>query len=100
MDTVLDQRMHPVVAKEPEDIMRILSRPHPETWAHVLVGDSKQVVTIDEYLYKELLDQVKGTLHELVNQKDRAMYQRSPDRWEDQVTRTAVRLIKRIQDNK
>jgi hypothetical protein len=64
------------------------------------VGETKQVVTISEYLYKELLGQVVGTLNELVDQKDRAMYKRDPARWEDLVNRTAVKLIKRIRDDK
>jgi len=100
VDTVFDQRMHPVVAKEPEEVMRILSRPHPETWSSVLIGETKQVVTIEEYLYKDLLKQVVKTLHELAGKKDLGMYQRNPERWEEFVTRTAVQLIRRIKEDK
>jgi hypothetical protein len=92
--------MYPVVSKEPDEIFRILSRPHPETWHKVLIGETGTLVTIPEYLYKDLLDMVVKTLHEMTAKKDLGMYQRNPERWEDLVNRTAVQLIKRIREDK
>lgn len=100
VDTVLNETMHPVFAKEPDEVRRRLRHPYSETWTHVLIGESKQIVTIPEYVYRESLELVVRDLKELVSRKDLAMYKRDPSRWEDQLVRTAVKLIKRIQDEK
>jgi hypothetical protein len=92
--------MVPVVSKEPVDVLRILSRPYPETWCKVLIGETGQVVTIPEYLYSDTLKTVVKTLHELSAKQTLGMYQRNPERWEELVNRTAVQLIKRIRDDK
>jgi hypothetical protein len=99
MDTVFNEQWHPVISKEPDDVRRILRKPHPETWKKVLIGETQKIVTIPEYLYQETYEMVVQTLNELVDRKDLAMYKRDPRRWEDQVTRTAIKLIKRIQDD-
>lgn len=99
MDTVFNEQMHPVISKDPVDVRRILRKPHPETWTKVLIGETQKIVTIPEYLYQETYEMVVQTLNELVDRKDLAMYKRDPKRWEDQIARTAIKLIKRIQDD-
>jgi len=98
VDTVFDQRMHPVLAKEPHDVLRILTGPHPDTWSKVMIGETGTLVTIPEYLYKDLLVTVTKTLHEMAGKQNLGMYQRNPDRWEELVSRTAVQLIRRIRE--
>lgn len=98
MDTILNELMHPVFAKEPDEVRRRLQHPYSETWSKVLVGETGQVVTIPEYLYKDLLVTVTKTLHEMADKQNLSMYQRNPDRWEEFVSRTAVQLIKRIRN--
>ncbi|QEQ93939.1 hypothetical protein SEA_KARDASHIAN_74 [Streptomyces phage Kardashian] len=99
VDTVLDHRMHPVLVREPVDLRRILRKPYPETWLKVLIGETQKIVTIPEYLYRETLEMTVRELRELTDRKDLAMYKRDPKRWEDQLERTAIKLIKRIQED-
>jgi hypothetical protein len=98
VDTVFDHLMRPVIAKEPDEVRRRLRHPYPETWVKVLIGETQQIVTIPEYLYRETHESVVKTLQELIDRKDLAMYKRVPSRWDEEISRTAIKLIKRIQD--
>jgi hypothetical protein len=100
VDTVLNENMRPVFVDEPSEVHRRLHHPYSETWVKVLIGETGQLVTIPEYLYKDTLKMVVKTLHEMASKKDLGTYQRNPERWEDLVNRTAVQLIKRIRDEK
>lgn len=100
VDTVLNHLMNPVFAKEPVEVRRRLQHPYSETWESVLIGETKQVVSIPEYLYREKYDMVVGTLTEMLEKKDLAMYKRDPARLQAYVERTARKLIERILDEK
>lgn len=79
-------------------MIRKLNRGYPETWEKVLIGETGILVTIPEYLFKETLVTTEKMLHELCAKQTLGLYQRNPDRWKEQVRRTAVQLIKRIRE--
>ena len=98
VDTVFNHLMRPVFVKPPEEVRRRLQYGYPDDWSKVCVGETQQIVTITEYLYAEKYASVLGTLKELMTKKDLAMYQRSPERFDILLERTARRLIERIQE--
>lgn len=100
MDTVFNEFMRPVFSNEPEEVRRRLRHPYPEGWVKVCIGETQQIVTIPEYLYQETYEMVVQTLNEVLSKKDLAMYKRDPSRLQDYVERTALKLIKRILDEK
>lgn len=98
VDTVFDHFMRPVFVNEPAEVRRRLLKSYSEVWAKVCIGETQQIVTIPEYLYREKYDEVVKTLVELVEKKDLPMYKRDPARLRIHIERTATRLIQRIQD--
>ena len=93
MDTVLNEHMRPVFPGEPEEVRRRLRAPYSEAWTHVLIGETKQVVTISEYIYQETWDSVVKQLEELVRKAQLPMYQRDESRLKSHILRTARRIL-------
>jgi hypothetical protein len=85
--------MRPVFPGEPEEVQRRLRSPYSETWTHVLIGETKQVVTISEYVYQETWDDVVKQLKELVRKAQLPVYQRDEKRMETHILRTARRIL-------
>lgn len=66
-DTVLDRDMNVVACKPSHEIERRLQADRiPETWMYVLVGETKKVITVSEYVNREkyaaVLEVVEGVL--------------------------------------
>lgn len=97
-DTILNDRMHPVKAGEPAEILRRIRFGTPDDWTQVLIGETKQIVTIAEYLHGDTHKTVIKMLEELISKKDLAMYKRDPDRYAKLIDRTARKLIERIKN--
>ncbi len=93
MDTVLNEFMRPVFPGEPEEVRRRLRAPYSETWTHVLIGETKQVVTISEYVYQEKWDLVVKQLEELVRKAQLPMYQRDANRMRSHILRSARQIL-------
>lgn len=93
VDTVLNEFMRPVFPGEPADVRRRLRAPYPEPWTYVLVGETKQVVTISEYLYQEKWETAIGMVKELLRKQSLSMYQRDPSRLESYIERTTRKIL-------
>jgi hypothetical protein len=93
VDTVLNEFMRPVFPGEPDEVRRRLRSPYPEPWKFVLVGETKQVVTISEYLYQEKWETAVGMVKELLRKKDLAIYKRDPARLEAYIERTTRKIL-------
>lgn len=85
--------MRPVFPGEPEEVRRRLRAPYSESWTHVLIGETKQVVTISEYIHQEKWDDVVRHLDELVKKAQMPMYQRDKSKLQSHVLRTARRIL-------
>lgn len=90
--------MRPVFPAEPEEVRRRLRAPYSESWTHVLIGETKQVVTISEYVYQETWDTVVKQLEELVRKAQLPMYQRDSARMKSHILRTAKLILQTAQE--
>jgi hypothetical protein len=95
-DIILTDRMEPMFAKEPAEVLRRIRYGTPDHWTHVFVGESQKVVTIAEYLHGEKHKTVIKMLEELLSKKDKPIFASNPDLFAKQVDRTARKLIERI----
>ena len=95
-DTILNDHMKPMFAKEPAEVLRRIRFGTPDDWTHVLVGETRQIITIAEYLHGEKHKTVIKMLEELLSKKDKPMFASNPDLFAKQVDRTARKLIERI----
>lgn len=98
VDTVLNNHGRPMFPGEPEEVRRRLRAPYSEAWTHVLIGETKQVVTISEYVYQEKWDTVVKQLEELVRKAQLPMYQRDSDRMKSHILRAAKLILQTAQE--
>lgn len=98
MDTVLNEQMRPVFPGEPQEVRRRLRAPYAQTWAYVLIGETKQVVTISEYIYQEKWVLVVKQLEELVRKAQLPMYQRDSGRMKSHILRAAKLILQTAQE--
>jgi len=96
VDTVFNTMMRPVFSRPPEEVKRRLKYGYPDDWSAVCIGETQEIVSITEYLYKEKFTEVRNTLKEIVGKEGLPMYKRSPERFEQYLDRIARRLIERI----
>ncbi|QAY17193.1 hypothetical protein SEA_MADAMATO_75 [Streptomyces phage Madamato] len=93
MDTVLSGFMRPVFSNEPAEVRRRLRAPYPQGWEHVLIGETKEIVTISEYLYQEKWETAVGMVKELLRKKDLPLYQRNPAKLDEHIERTTRKIL-------
>jgi hypothetical protein len=98
VDTVLNAQMRPVFPGEPAEVRRRLRVAYSETWTHVLIGETMQVVTIAEYIYQEKWDLVVKQLEELVRKAQLPMYQRDSDRLKSHILRAAKLVLQTAEE--
>ncbi|QPX71410.1 hypothetical protein SscP1EGY_12 [Streptomyces phage SscP1EGY] len=98
VDTVLDEFMRPKFPGEPEEVRRRLRAPYSETWMYVLIGETREVVTISEYVYQEKWGTVVKQLEELVRKAQLPMYQRDSDRMKSHILRAAKLILQTAQE--
>lgn len=98
MDTVLNEHMRPVFPAEPEEVRRRLRAPYSETWTYVLIGETRQVVTISEYVYQEKWSLVVKQLEELVRKAQLPLYQRDSDRMKSHILRAAKLILQTAEE--
>lgn len=71
-DTVFDRDMNVVSCKAPNEIERRLkSGKFPDTWAYVLVGETKQVITVSEYANREKFTAVLKVVEEVLERQEK-----------------------------
>ena len=95
-DTIFNDKMKPVFAKEPAEVLRRIRFGTPDDWAFVMVGETKEFVTIAEYLHGDDYKQVLKMLTELIEKKDLVLYQRNPKSYTKLIERTARKILERI----
>ncbi|AXQ61306.1 hypothetical protein SEA_LIBERTYBELL_65 [Streptomyces phage LibertyBell] len=97
-DTIFTDKMKPVFAKPPEEVLRRIRFGTPDDWTFVLIGETQKLVTIAEYLHGDDFKSVLQMLEELIAKKDLALYQRNPKSYAKQVERTARKILERIKN--
>lgn len=98
VDTVLNNYGRPMFPGEPEEVRRRLRSPYSENWTHVLIGETRQVVTISEYVYQEKWDSVVKQLEDLVRKAQLPMYQRDSERMKSHILRAARSILQTAQE--
>lgn len=70
-DTVFDQNMTVLASKPAGEIDRRIKSGHPipAGWAFILVGKTKQVITVSEYANREKFAAVKEVVEEILERQ-------------------------------
>jgi hypothetical protein len=69
-DTVFDRDMNVVACKPAHEIERRVEAGRvPETWAYVLVGETKKVITVSEYVNREKFAAVLKVVEEVLERQ-------------------------------
>lgn len=99
VDTVFNLHMRPVFVDEPDEVHRRLKASHPDSWVKVCIGETGQIVTIPEYLYKDKYESVIGMIKEVLRKQELPMFRRDPKRLDEFIERTARKIIERAQES-
>lgn len=95
-DTVFDQEMNVVACKPAEEVERRLTsgRPVPPSWAYVLVGETKQVITVSEYANREKFAAVLKVVEEVLKrQAERPVKGMAQKLYAQRMTKRIIDLI-------
>lgn len=70
-DTVFDRDMNVVACKPTHEIDRRMKSGHkiPDNWAYVLVGETRKVVTVTEYVNREKFAAVLKVVNEILERQ-------------------------------
>lgn len=52
-DTVFDNNMNVVFCRFPHEVEARLNAKYPDSWAHVMVGETRKMLTVSEYVNRE-----------------------------------------------
>jgi hypothetical protein len=96
VDTVFNGEMRPVFASDPHEVLRRLKASHPDSWVAVCVGETQQIVTIPEYLYKDTYKEVQRHIRDVLGKSEFAMYKRSPARLDAHIERVSKKIIELV----
>jgi hypothetical protein len=97
-DTIFNENMEPVFAREPTEVLRRLRHGVPDEWTKVLIGETQTFVTIAEYLHGDVHKKSVRMVTELIGKKDLALYTRNPKQYEKQIERTVRKIIELVKD--
>jgi hypothetical protein len=95
-DTVFDRDMNVVACKPAHEIDRRMKsgQPIPHTWVYVLVGDTKQVITVLEYANREKFAAVLKVIEEVLNrQSERPVKGQARRLYAERMTKRIIDLI-------
>ncbi|QZE10624.1 hypothetical protein SEA_BILO_49 [Streptomyces phage Bilo] len=94
-DTVFDRDMNVVACKPSHEIERRLEAGRvPETWAYVLVGETKQVITVSEYANREKFAAVLKVVEEVLDrQTERPVKGQARRLYAQRMTKRIIDLI-------
>lgn len=94
-DTVFDREMNVVSSKPSHEIERRLQDGRfPDTWAYVLVGETKQVITVSEYANREKFAAVLLVVEEVLDrQSERPVKGQARRLYAERMTKKIIDLI-------
>lgn len=95
-DTVFDQDMNVVACKPADEIDRRLKSGHPvpPNWAFILVGETKQVITVSEYANREKFAAVLKVVEEVLDrQTERPVKGQARRLYAERMTKKIIDLI-------
>ncbi|AWN05217.1 hypothetical protein SEA_HOTFRIES_49 [Streptomyces phage HotFries] len=95
-DTVFDQNMTVLASKPAGEIDRRIKSGHPipAGWAFILVGETKQVITVSEYANREKFAAVKEVVEEILErQTERPVKGQARRLYAERMTKKIIDLI-------
>jgi len=95
-DTVFDSEMNVLACKPAGEIDRRIKSGHPlpNGWAFILVGETKQVVTVSEYANREKFAAVRTVVEEILDrQAKRPVKGQAARLYADRMTKKIIDLI-------
>lgn len=95
-DTVFDREMTVVACKPSHEIDRRLKSGSkiPDTWAFILVGETKQVITVSEYANREKFAAVKEIITEVLErQSTRPLKGHAQKLYAERMTKKIIDLL-------
>jgi len=94
-DTVFDREMNVVANKPTHEIdRRLKSGKIPPTWVYVLIGETRQVVTVSEYANREKFAAVKEIVTEVLErQTERPLKGHARKLYAERMTKKIIDLI-------
>lgn len=94
-DTVLDSEMNVIACKPEEQVRRrVESGKIPNTWAFILVGETKKVITVSEYANRERFAAVLKVVERVLERQSTRPYKGVARRlYAERVTKEIIDLI-------
>lgn len=95
-DTVFDLEMNVLACKPAGEIDRRIKSGHPMPagWAFILVGETKQVITVSEYANREKFAAVKQVVEEILErQTERPVKGQARRLYAERMTKRIIDLI-------
>lgn len=95
-DTVFDLNMTVLASKPAGEIDRRIKSgyPIPAGWAYVLIGETKQIVTVSEYANREKFAAVKEIVEEVIDrQTERPLKGHAKKLYAERMTKKIIDLI-------
>lgn len=95
-DTVFDKDMTVLASKPAGEIDRRIKSGHPipAGWAYILVGETKQIITVSEYANREKFAAVKEVIEDiLTRQAERPVKGHARKLYAERMTKRIIDLI-------
>lgn len=94
-DTVFDREMNVVANKPAHEIERRLKAGKiPDSWAYVMIGETKKVVTVSEYVNREKYAAILKVVEEVLERQATRPYKGAGRKlYAERITRRIIDLI-------
>ena len=93
-DTVFNQEMNVVFSNTPIMTERRLRAKHPDTWAYVCIGETRQIVTVSEYVNREKFTAINKVVNEILErQTERPLKGHARKLYAERMTKKIIDLI-------
>jgi len=93
-DTVFNREMNVVFSNTPMLTERRLRAKHPDTWAYVCIGETRQIVTVSEYVNREKFAAIGKVVEEILErQAKRPLKGHAQKLYADRMTKKIIDLI-------
>lgn len=83
----------------PETVLRRLKAPHPPDWESVLVGETREMVPINEYVNREKFEAVLKVVTHLTHKGRLPIFAGKPDRLEAHIRKTVGEIFEIMQED-
>jgi hypothetical protein len=96
-DTVYNSGMRVVFHDVPETVLRRLKAPHPPDWESVLIGETREMIPIIEYVNREKFEAVLKVVTDLTHKGRLPIFSSRPERLEAYIRKTVGEIFKIMQ---